>query len=78
MTVEKQVIIIFAATNGYVDSYPVAALKKYEDELMAFIESRHADILSDLRDKKALDDTVKPKLKKALEDFKSLFVAEGK
>ena len=78
MTVEKQVIIIFAATNGYVDSYPVSALKKYEDELMAFIESRHADILSDLRDKKALDDTVKPKLKKALEDFKGLFVAEGK
>ena len=78
MTIEKQVIIIFAATNGYVDSYPVSALKKYEDELMAFIESRHADILSDLRDKKALDDTVKPKLKKALEDFKGLFVAEGK
>jgi F-type H+-transporting ATPase subunit alpha len=78
MTVEKQVIIIFAATNGYVDSYPVAALKKYEEELMTFIESRHADILTDLRDKKALDDTVKPKLKKALEDFKGLFVAEGK
>jgi len=78
MTVEKQVIIIFAATNGYVDSYPVSALKKYEEELMAFIESRHADILTDLRDKKALDDTVKPKLKKALEDFKGLFVAEGK
>lgn len=78
MTIEKQVIIIFAATNGYVDSYPVSALKKYEEELLAFIESRHADILSDLRDKKALDDTVKPKLKKALEDFKGLFVAEGK
>lgn len=78
MTVEKQVIIIFAATNGYVDSYPVSALKKYEEELMAFIESRHADILTDLRDKKALDDTVKPKVKKALEDFKGLFVAEGK
>jgi len=78
MTVEKQVIIIFAATNGYVDAYPVSALKKYEEELLAFIESRHADLLSDLRDKKALDDTVKPKLKKALEDFKGLFVAEGK
>ena len=78
MTIEKQVIIIFAATNGYVDSYPVAALKKYEEELMTFIESRHADLLTDLRDKKALDDTVKPKLKKALEDFKGLFVAEGK
>ncbi|MCC6501540.1 MAG: F0F1 ATP synthase subunit alpha [Deltaproteobacteria bacterium] len=78
MTIEKQVIIIFAATNGYVDSYPVSALKKYEEELMTFIESRHADILTDLRDKKALDDTVKPKVKKALEDFKGLFVAEGK
>jgi F-type H+-transporting ATPase subunit alpha len=75
MSVEKQVIIIFAATNGYVDAYPVSALKKYEEELLAFIESRHADLLSDLRDKKALDDTVKPKLKKALEDFKGLFVA---
>lgn len=78
MSIEKQVIIIFAATNGYVDSYPVSALKKYEEELLTFIESRHADLLGDLRDKKALDDTVKPKLKKALEDFKALFVAEGK
>jgi len=75
MSVEKQVIIIFAATNGYVDAYPVSALKKYEEELLAFTESRHAALRSDLRDKKALDDTVKPKLKKALEDFKGLFVA---
>jgi len=78
MSTEKQVIIIFAATNGYVDAYPVSALKKYEEELLTFIESRHADLLTDLREKKALDDTVKPKLKKALEDFKGLFVAEGK
>ncbi|CAG1065427.1 F-type H+-transporting ATPase subunit alpha [uncultured bacterium] len=75
MSVEKQVLIIYAATNGYVDAYPVAALKKYEEELMTFIESRHADILTDLQEKKAIDDTVKGKLKKALEDFKGLFVA---
>src|SRR3990172_2460181 len=49
MTVEKQVIIIFAATNGYIDAYPVSALRKYEEELYAFIDTRHPELIKELR-----------------------------
>ncbi|MDO8427058.1 MAG: F0F1 ATP synthase subunit alpha [Deltaproteobacteria bacterium] len=76
--VEKQVIIIYAATNGYVDTYPVGALKRYEEELQSFIESRHAAILAEIREKKNIDADLKAKLNKALDDFKSIFSAEAK
>jgi len=78
LPIEKQVLIIFAATNGYVDNYPVSALKKYEEELYTFFDTRHPELIKELREKKAIDDTIKPKINKALEDFKGLFVAEGK
>ncbi|MBI5683122.1 MAG: F0F1 ATP synthase subunit alpha, partial [Deltaproteobacteria bacterium] len=75
LTVEKQVLIIYAATNGYIDGYPVSALKKYEEELYTFFDTRHPELIKELKEKKAIDDAVKPKLKKALDDFKELFVA---
>ncbi|MBI5491739.1 MAG: F0F1 ATP synthase subunit alpha [Deltaproteobacteria bacterium] len=76
--IEKQVIIIYAATNGYVDTYPVGALKRYEEELQSFIESRHAAILAEIREKKNIDADLKAKLNKALDDFKGSFSAEAK
>lgn len=78
LPVEKQVLIIYAATNGFVDAYPVSALKRYEDELYAFFESRRQDILNEIRDKKNIDADLKPKLNKAFDEFKALFVVEGK
>ena len=78
LPVEKQVLIIFAATNGYIDGYPASALKKYEEELYAFFDTRQPELVKELKEKKAIDDVIKPKLKKALDDFKGLFVAEGK
>jgi len=78
LSAEKQVLIIYAATNGYVDAYPVSVLKKYEEELYAFFDTRHPELIKELREKKTIDDTIKAKLNKAIEDFKGLFVAEGK
>ncbi|MBI5970482.1 MAG: F0F1 ATP synthase subunit alpha [Deltaproteobacteria bacterium] len=75
LPVEKQVLIIYAATNGFVDAYPVAALKRYEEELYTFFESKHQDVLHEIRDKKNIDAELKPKLVKALEEFKALFAA---
>ncbi|HBO83471.1 MAG TPA: F0F1 ATP synthase subunit alpha [Deltaproteobacteria bacterium] len=71
--VEKQIIIIYAATNGFVDGYPVTALKRYEEELYTFFDTRHPETVRELREKKAIDDSMKGKLNKALEDFKGLF-----
>jgi len=78
LSAEKQVLIIYAATNGYVDAYPVSVLKKYEEELYTFFDTRHPELIKELREKKTIDDAIKPKLNKALEDLKGLFVAEGK
>jgi len=73
LSAEKQVLIIYAATNGYVDGYPVSVLKKYEEELYAFFDTRHPELIKELREKKTIDDTIKTKLNKALDDFKELF-----
>jgi len=72
---EKQVLIIFAANNGFLDDYQIAALKRYEPELYAFFDNRQADLLAVLRDKKAIDDELKGKIVAALEQFKKEFTA---
>jgi F-type H+-transporting ATPase subunit alpha len=71
--VEKQVAIIYAATNGYLDPLPVAALQRYERELHVFLDAKHADLLKLVREKKELTDDVKAKLDAALADFGKLF-----
>jgi F-type H+-transporting ATPase subunit alpha len=76
--VEEQILIIFAATNGYVDEYPPSALKKYEKELYSFFEAKHPEILEELREKKNVDDELRGKLVTALDELKELFVAEEK
>lgn len=78
LSIEKQVVVIYAATNGYVDSYPISALKRYEEELMDFFESRRSDVLNEVREKQNIDADLKQKLNKALDEFKGLFVAERK
>ena len=72
---EKQVLIIFAANNGYLDDYAVSALKRYEVEMYAFFDNRQADVLAELRDKQAIGDDLKAKLVSALDQFKKEFTA---
>ncbi|TAN59806.1 F0F1 ATP synthase subunit alpha, partial [bacterium] len=78
LPVEKQILIIYAATNGYVDSYPASSLKRYETELFSFFDSRHTGLVNEIRDKKALGDDVKAKVNSALDEFKKIFSAEEK
>jgi F-type H+-transporting ATPase subunit alpha len=75
LSVEKQILIIYAGTNGFVDELPLTSLKKYEQELNSFIESRHPDIFSDILKKRELDGDLRAKLTKALEEFKGVFKA---
>ncbi len=76
LPVEKQVLIIYAATNGFVDKYEVGQLRRYEEQLYSFFDSKKADILEALRTKKVLDDEIKQKINQALEEFDQVFVAE--
>ncbi len=75
LPVEKQIVAIFAGTNGYLDDLPVEAVRKFEKELYSFLDSEKKEILDEIREKKALDDELKGKIKKALDEFKSKFVA---
>ena len=72
---EKQVLIIFAANNGFLDDYPVSALKRYEPELYTFFDTKKAAVIAELRDKKAIDDDLKAKLVAAMNEFKKEFTA---
>jgi len=69
MPFEKQVLIIFAANNGFIDEYPVSALKRYEQELNSFFDTRKSDVVAEIREKKAIDDGLKAKIVAALEEF---------
>ena len=75
LAVEQQVVIIYAGTNGYVDDLPVAALKRYEQELFSFISSRHPDVFTDILQKRELDGDLRGKLNKVLGEFKGVFKA---
>jgi F-type H+-transporting ATPase subunit alpha len=73
LPVEKQIVIIYAATSGQLDPLPVNAVQRYEHELHAFIEAKHPEVLKLIREKKELTDDVKSKLDAALADFAKLF-----
>ncbi|MBE0503175.1 MAG: F0F1 ATP synthase subunit alpha [Desulfuromonadales bacterium] len=75
LPIEKQVLVIYAANNGYIDQYPVTAVGRYEKELVSFMDAQHAAILADINQKKAIDEGIEASLKAALEDFKGQFVA---
>jgi F-type H+-transporting ATPase subunit alpha len=73
LSVEKQVAIVFAATNGYLDPVAVERLRQYESELYRFLETQRPAVLSAISEKKVLDDEVKGALKAALEEFGKQF-----
>ena len=51
LPVEKQVLILFAVTNGFTDALPVDSLGRYERELYAFIDSRKPAVWAELKEK---------------------------
>jgi F-type H+-transporting ATPase subunit alpha len=74
--VEKQVVILYAVTNGYLDDVEVKHIRQWERDFIEYLESSHEAILKDIRTKKALDDDLTNRLKAAITAFKSLFQAE--
>ena len=75
LPVEKQVLIIFAGTNGYLDAVPVSECRRYEQELFAFTETNHGKLLKDLGGKKQINDEIRAQLTRVLEEFKERFSA---
>ena len=75
LTVEKQVLSIFVATSGMTDSIPVSEIRRFERELLPFVDTSHAAILKSIAEKKALDEGIKGEVKKAVAAFKERFAA---
>jgi F-type H+/Na+-transporting ATPase subunit alpha len=70
MDVEKQVLVIWAAANGYTDDIAIEDIRRFETGLLKFVENSHPGLLTDIREKKSLTDEIKAGLKQLLEDFR--------
>ena len=75
LAVEKQVAIIFAGTNGYLDAVAIKDLRAFESELYRFLETRYPDVLTGIVEKKQLDDQLKAALTTAVKEFAGDFAA---
>jgi F-type H+/Na+-transporting ATPase subunit alpha len=78
LPVEKQVVIIYAANNGFLDQVAVEHVREYETLLNQFLETRHPQVLTSLADKKQIDDELKGTLNGALREFSEQFMAGRK
>jgi F-type H+-transporting ATPase subunit alpha len=75
LPVEKQVVIIFAGTQGLLDDVPVDAVRDFETFFYGWLERKHAQILGEIRDRKELSDALRETLTKAVNDAKAEFMA---
>ena len=71
--VERQVVLLYAGAKGYIDTYPENALKKYEQELLKYVEENHPDLYESIKTKKQIDSAIDEKLIKVLDEFKQKF-----
>jgi len=75
LPVERQVAIIYAGTNGFLDTIAVSEVRNFETDLYRFIETRYPQVFSGIRDKKQLDDELKGALNTAVKEFAGDFAA---
>ena len=71
--IEKQVVSMFFGTRGYMDEIPIHDIKRFEKELLEFVEVKHQDIFDDIKKEKDISQQTDEKLKKAAEEFLSTF-----
>ncbi|MEC8475923.1 MAG: F0F1 ATP synthase subunit alpha [Pseudomonadota bacterium] len=72
---EEQVVVIYAGVNGYLDELPVAAVGRFEQELLTHVHAKESNLLSTIRTEKALSDDTESKLKSVIEGFAAKFAA---
>ena len=75
LSAEKQVAIIFAGNEGFLDDMEASNVVRFEAEMYPFIEASYPQIFENIRSASKVDDDTKALLLKALEEFKATFVA---
>jgi len=73
MAEEKQVMILYAGVNGYLDEWPVEAVSEFERQMLEFMENRHPEILKEIKETKDISDEMDKKIREALEEFRGVF-----
>ena len=76
LPVEKQIMIIYAATNGFLDEYPVEVLRRFEKEFYDYLDNNYADLLNKIATEKQITDEIKAKIDEAINKFKETFIVE--
>jgi F-type H+-transporting ATPase subunit alpha len=72
----KQILIIFAGTNGFFDDLPVDQVRDFEAELYKYVDATNPGLLRTIMEKKVLDDALKAEMSKVIKQSKEAFVAE--
>jgi F-type H+-transporting ATPase subunit alpha len=72
----KQILIIYAGTNGFLDELPVEQCREFEKQLYTYVDTMNPGLFKTIEEKKALDDPIKKEMNKALKEFKERFVGE--
>jgi F-type H+-transporting ATPase subunit alpha len=75
LSVEKQILIVYAGTQGHLDDLPVEATRPFEQALYQYAESRHPTVLAEIREKKELSDALRTQLDELIQAAKAEFVA---
>ncbi|MGD8386597.1 MAG: F0F1 ATP synthase subunit alpha [Desulfobacteraceae bacterium] len=70
---EREVMILFAGANGYLDAVPEASVLDYEAQMLEFMDSKYPELLQEIKDKGDISDELNEKLRKALDEFKDMF-----
>jgi F-type H+-transporting ATPase subunit alpha len=73
MSAEREVLVLFAGTRGYLDKYPVSAVLDYEAKMLEFVTSGHADILEEIKTKKDISPELDKKIRAALDEFAAVY-----
>jgi F-type H+-transporting ATPase subunit alpha len=70
MSVEQEVMVVYAGTKGYLDDVPLHRVQEFQDQFLEYVDAKAAGLRSGLAEKKELTEDIEAQLKKALEDFK--------
>ncbi len=72
----KQILVIYAGTNGYLDDLPVSQVREFEEGLYKHVDTANPGLLQQIMDKKQLDDSIKSEIDQLLKEYKERFVSE--
>jgi len=78
LSVERQILIIFAGTQGYLDSLALTDVRQYEEKLYEFVESSHPGVFHTILEKRIIEDDLRAEIKRVLDEFTQRFIEEKK